>query len=309
MTKGKFFGVGFALIALGLGMLGVIYPDDFKPWGEFFIGVTSFGFAICVVTLCFWLLELILDASKKAPGVPLTPPSPAQGPKAEAKSETGHIEQKNIGAHAVGNEFHLHVAPPDTPIPTSRIPARSVMPVPSFEIQLTHANVVVESTMVRYQEPGETNGEKCLVLQVMNKAAAKGQQTRAARCVFATLEFELGSRRTTVNRACWVGEESNEISIDISEMEFVLVGLPKSEEWVTYHNSNRVNPRVREHWDSPDELAKRTIAWGRHSAYTVDIKIISNDNGPTLGQTLAHRQFMLERHEVGYRAKMLAETE
>ena len=101
-------------------------------------------------------------------------------------------------------------------------------------------------------------------------------------------------------------KDSNEISIDVGETEHILVGLlTSSDEWVTYHNPNRVNLSARELWDSPDELEKRTINWGDGASYIVDVRIISNDRGATLVKTFAHRQFVLKRQGITYSAEML----
>ena len=164
----------------------------------------------------------------------------------------------------------------------------------------------VGETVVRFVESG---GEQCLALRILNKPAQEGKQARRAHCVFATLEFTAASspRSSFVNRACWIDKESNEISIDVGETEHILVGLPTTDdEWVTHNNPNRVDQRMREHWDPNNELEKRTINWGDGASYIVDVRIISNHRGATLGETFAHRQFRLERNGISYSAKMLA---
>ncbi len=149
---------------------------------------------------------------------------------------------------------------------------------------------------------------KCLVLYVINRPAAQGKQTRPSRSVFASLEFRAASRSTVVNRACWVGKGSNEITIGVNETEHILVGLPKEDEGVTYHNPNRFSELHTDFWTSrqvPVQLEERTLNWGEGASYTVDVRIICNDSGPFSGETLAHRQFTMERKGISLSAKML----
>ena len=111
-----------------------------------------------------------------------------------------------------------------------------------------------------------------------------------------------------MNRACWVGKDSNEITIGVNETEHILVGLPKEDEWVTYHNPNRFSVLGADFWSSrqvPVELEERTLNWGEGASYTVDVRIICNAPGPFLGETFAHRQFTMQRKGISLSAKML----
>ncbi len=210
-------------------------------------------------------------------------------------------------ANATGNQVtvNVHPSPPSALAPQSPISAHSVLPRPQFDVRLARGTVKVWETAVRFVESG---GEQCLALMVLNKPAQEGKQTKPAHCVFATLEFTAvsSSRSSFVNRACWIGNELNEIAINVGETEHILVGLPTTgDEWVTYNNSNRVAMWAHEHWDSPNDLEKRIINWSDGASYIVDVRIISNERGQTQGVTFAHRRFKLERKGIEYSAEIL----
>jgi hypothetical protein len=293
-------------VSIALSVLEVVYPARFAPHAKFFIGCLYFGVALCVLTALWWLLERMSHIPEKQP-------EPAPIPSAQSNIEVGHIEQKDIGARASA-EFHLHLppsAPESAPKPESPAPVTSVLPRPHFDIRLAEICSVLlamDDTMVRFVQPGEECGEKCLALYVINRPAAQGQQTRPARSVFASLQFRSGSRTTDVNRACWIGKDTNEITIGVNETEHILVGLPKESEWVTYHNPNKISVLGTDFWShrqAPVELEKRTLKWGEGASYTVDVRIICNAPGPFLGETFAHRQFTMERKGISLSAKML----
>jgi hypothetical protein len=276
-----FGGSGAVLISGALGVLPSLYPHQFSRHPRIVVGSLIAG---CVL----FLVEGIVRAVDRPEKQPAT-----AAPQAHA--------------NATGNQLtvNVHPSPPSAPAPQPSIPTNSVLPRPHFDIRLTRGLVEVGETVVRFAESG---GEQCLALRVLNKPAQEGKQARRADCVFAVLEFTAASssRSSLVNRACWIDKESHDIAIDVGETEHILVGLPTTgDEWVTYNNPNHVNLRMREHWDSPNELEKRTINWGEGASYIVDVRIISSARGTTLGETFAHRQFKLEREGIAYSAKML----
>ena len=272
------------LIGGALSALPSLYPNQVSRHPRIVVGSLIAG---CVLFLVEGILRAV-DRTEKQPA-PVAP---------------------QAQANATGNQVtvNMHSSSHSAPAPEPPIPAKSVLPRPQFDIRLTRSLVEVEETVVRFVESG---GERCLALTVLNQPAQEGKQARRARCVFAMLEFTAASSSSSshVNRACWIDKESNQIAIDVGETAHILVGLAAmGDEWVTYNNPNRVNLRVRENWDPPNELEKRTINWGDGASYIVHVRIISNDQGSTLGETFAHRQFKLERKGIAYSAKML-ETE
>ncbi len=276
-----FGGSGALLISGALSALPSLYPNQISDHPWIVVGSLIAG---CVLFL-FEGIVRAMDRSEKR-SAPATP----------------HAQ-----ANATGNQVTVNVHPPQSsstelrpPLPTNRVLTR-----PQFDIRLTRGLMEVGETWVRFADSG---GEHCLVLTVLNKPAQEGKKATRAHCVFAILEFTAASssRSSLVNRACWLGKDTNEIAIDVGESEHILVGLPTTgDEWITYNNPNRVSLRAREHWDAPNELEKRTINWGNGSSYIVDVKIVSNDRGTTLGETFAHRKFTLERQGITYSAKML----
>ncbi len=277
-----FAGLGALLVSGALSALPSIYPNQFARHPKI-----VWGFLIAGLVL--FLMEGLARVSQRT----------------EKPEPVPAVSQAR--AEAIGNKVDLHIHPtPAPPAPQPPVSARSLLPRPQFDIRLTEGRVVVEGTVVRFLEPDKEGGEKCLALHVLNRAAKQGEQARKARCVFATMEFASGSRTTPVNRACWIDKDSNQIAIDVSQSEYILVGLVTGgDEWVTYNNPNKVNLRMREWYDPFEELQKRALNWGDGASYTVDVKIISNDPGPTLGETLAHRRFALERKGATYSAHML----
>jgi hypothetical protein len=276
-----FGGSGALLIGGGLSALPSLYPNQVSRHPRIVVGSLIAG---CVL----FLVEGIV----RAMGRPEKQPAIA-APQAQA--------------NATGNQLtvNVHPTPPSGPAAQPPIPTSSVLPRPHFDIHLTRGLVEAGETVVRFVESG---GEKCLALRVLNRPAQEGKQARRAQCVFAMLEFTASSSSTSslVNRACWINKESHDIAIGVGETEHILVGLPAAgDEWVTYNNPNRVNLQMREHWDPTNELERRTINWGDGASYIVDVRIISNDFGPTLGETFAHRQFKLERKGIAYSAEML----
>lgn len=248
------------LISGALSALPSIYPNQVSHHSRIVVGSLIAG---CVLYLVEGIVR-VMDRAEKEP----TPPA---------------TQSK---ARATGNQVTVNVHPS---LPTALatqlpVPTNSVLPRPRFDIRLTRSLVQVGETVVRFVE---SHGQLCLALTILNKPAQEGKQARRAHCVFAMLEFTAASssRVSLVNRACWIDEESNEIAIDVGQTEHVLVGLPTTgDEWVTYNNSNRVNLRVREYWDPPNELEKRTINWGDGASYIVDVRIISNDRGGDTGR-------------------------
>lgn len=229
-------------------------------------------------------------------------------PVPQAKTDVGQIEQNDIGAHATatGNQVTVNVHPPPFPVPAApasqpQVRARDLLPTPQLDIDLTEGWIEVDDEIIQIAKRG---GTKALLLLVRNRPAAQGEQARSANCVFASLEFKSGSRTSHVNTASWIGKRSNQIAIDVSQMEHVLIGFPDGSEWTTYNNPNRV-PQYTD-WPSPyDPVQKRTVSWGEGAAYIVDVKIISNDHGITQGVTFVHRQIRLERRSSGYYAKLI----
>jgi hypothetical protein len=276
-----FGGSGALLIGGALSALPSLYPNQVSRHPRIVVGTLIAG---CVLFLVEGILRAI-DRPKKQPA-------------------PGALQAQ---ANATGNQVtvNVHSSPPSAPAPEPPIPAKSVLPGPQFDIRLTRSLVEVEETVVRFVESG---GQRCLALTVLNQPAQEGKHATRARCIFAMLEFTVASSSSSshVNRACWIHKESNQIAIDVGETEHILVGLPDmGDEWVTYNNPNRLNLRVREHWDPPNELEKRTINWVEGASYIVHVRIISNDPGATLGETFAHRQFKLERKGIAYSARML----
>src|SRR5260370_32405729 len=87
----RIWGFGVGLVSIALSALGVVYPARFAPYGRFFIGCLCFGIGLCVLTTLLWLLERLRPGPEKRHEY-------APVPSATAKSEVGHIEQRDIGA-------------------------------------------------------------------------------------------------------------------------------------------------------------------------------------------------------------------
>lgn len=282
------------MIGCALSALFAIYPTQVAHhaqivWGLLILGVLLF------------LLEGVVRATQRAAKPPIAEPTVPPSAAAKAKA-TGN----KVDLHFYGTAAPASTKSPTLPATQPPLPAKSFLAPPQFDVQLTEVKVIVGETLVRSAEPGELGAQRCLALHVLNKAAKQGEQAKKAHCIYAAIEFISGSRRTLVSRACWIGHESNQIAIDVSQSELILVGLvSEGDEWVTYNNSNMVDLHMRE-WYSPSEkLQKRTANWGEGASYTVDVKIISNDRGPTLGETFDHRKFALERRGIAYSAHML----
>ena len=233
----------------------------------------------------------------------------------QARTEVGHIEQKDIGAHATGNQVNLYfngpaaqprAAPPAPELVSQRrrdaLGATPEMPV--LELQFCEARVNSENEKVIHFDK---DGRECLTISVLNRAAILGKQAFPARSVCASLEFIAipGGRRGMVNRAVWIGHDANEIYIDVNDTAHILVGFPSENEWMTFNNSNRISAREKEYWAHGDFLEPRPMDWFPNAAYAVDVKVISGFN-PTKGQTLAHRVFELRRGDISFTAKWIS---
>ena len=285
------------LIGLAFSALPLVYPNQFSHHAKIVWGFLAAG-------MLLFLIEGVARVMQRSEALPS-----AVAPEA-ASSATGN--QVTVNVHP-----QFATATPRATQPS--FPVMSVLPRPQFRIRVAEMCQVVlvggdmpgAETMVRFREPLlDERGEKCLALEVTNQAAEEGKQSRPARCVFATLEFKVtgfSGKSTLVNRACWINRESNEIPIGLSETEHILVGLPKTDKWIVFHNPNRAKPlpRVGRRVVTDHPLEERIVNWGQNASYVVEVAIISSDSGATHGMTLARRSFSLEHDGVSFRAKML----
>lgn len=295
------------LVSGALSALPSMYPNQFAHhpttvWASLIVG-------ICLV-LVGGLTKVL--SRIHGPEIKIEPPTAAKS--VQAKSEVGHIEQKEIGAHATGNQVNLYFSgnatqPLAAPLAPESVSQRSgdalgtTPDMPALELQFCEARVNSDNEKVIHFDK---DGKKCLTISVLNRAAPLGKQAFPARSVCASLEFIAlpGGRRSMVNRAVWIGQDANEIYIDVNDTAHILVGLPSENEWMTFNNSNRISAREKEYWAHGDFLEPRPMDWFPNVAYEVDVKVISGFN-PTKGQTLAHRAFELRRGDISFTAKWI----
>lgn len=282
-----------------LSALPSVYPNQFAQH-------TTIVWATLIAGIC---LVLVGGLTKVLPRVRTAAKA------VQAKSEAGYIEQKDIGAHATGNQLNVYFsgaaahpqAAPPAPEGVSQRSGNALATstkAPVLELQFCEARVNSENERVIHFDK---DGQKCLTISVLNRAAPLGKQAFPARSVYASLEFiaKPGGRRSMVNRAVWIGQDANEIYIDVNDTAHILVGLPSENEWMTFNNSNRISAREKEYGAHSDFLEPRSMDWFPNAAYAVDVKVISGFNA-TKGQTLAHRTFELTRQATPFTARWIS---
>lgn len=271
-----------------LEVLRAVYPHQFAAHPLVVTILGSVGAAILLVAFGMWLMD-----------------RPEKDPESIVS---------NAKPRATGNQLTVNVHPPaPTSAPPQHVPAKSSLSQPQFRFRFAQCKAVLagDDTLVRFCEPLlDDDGERCLALEVTNMAAEEGKQSRPARCVFATLDFKVagsGGRSTFINRACWFDQQSNEISIGLSETAHIFVGLPKPDKWITYLNPNRgrENPRTGLLRTTDFPFEERIISWGPGASYLVEVTIVSNDTGSMHGLTLAKKEFTLEYRGISFNAQML----
>jgi hypothetical protein len=148
-------------------------------------------------------------------------------------------------------------------------------------------------------------GEKGFALSVLNMPASQAGFASNLSSVFAMLIFDQGGRHsTTINRACWIGHEANEIPIEVGDTAHILVGFPSEPCWISFHNPNKYGYDVVE-WNYPmPDLEARPIVWVDWEPVEVDVRIISTAQA-SKGQTISHRKFQLRREGISYNAQWL----
>lgn len=268
-------------------MLPAIYPNQFRQHPYVVFGCLGAGVSML-------LAEAVTRQEQSERPI---------SRQTQAKADVGHIEQRDLGARATGNQVTVNVQHPSFAPASGRqmTPTIAIAP-PNLEVRMPrqHRDVVVEDNLVRFTRPGEKGNHRCIMLEVINSPAREGQQIGRANCVFATLEIGSRSRSPydtsviTISRVCWVGKPSNEIAMEISEPEYLLIGLSGDQgEFVIFKNPNRGTPDPTYGVPIvPDADLERSIisAPPAGTSEIVEVNIISNDRGVSHGLTLAHRR-------------------
>ncbi len=238
---------------------------------------------------------------------------PKSSPSAALQdANSGNIVGHDNAGKMIANVEHYYeapVSPASSPrqartMPVPRAAPKRQPPEPSPGLSL---GFVRDVKIDRHDQifQFDDQGLKGLALSVLNMPAPQGAIASDLSSVFAMLTFDQAGRRcTTINRACWIGQEANEIPVAVGDTAHVLLGFPSEPCWVSFHNPNRFGYDVVERNYKMDELEPRTIDWVDWEPIGVDVRIISTAIA-SKGQTIIHREFQLRREGVSYSARWL----
>jgi hypothetical protein len=178
------------------------------------------------------------------------------------------------------------------PVPAEVIPSPASTPpnLPVLELSFAVALVRIDDMCPQFGE----GGQQSIVVRVRNKPGALGEVGQHARDIFAQLDFDCAIGQSTVERAYWVGRDSNQITLTSGDEAWVFIGIPERGLLSSWHNANTYSRRTRE-WHSPTyEPEGRSIPWSR-GELRGQIYIISHN--PRGNKTLAHKQFIFTRED------------
>jgi hypothetical protein len=258
-----------------------------------------------------WMIAIALQVvSQTWPNV--LPPHPwvvavfvLAGAGTFAYASIGHKKSREasnlVGRDHTGHQIHnapggiVHVG--DTNVTSNETKAQtargitgstSPLSLPMLEVSFALAFVKIDD---EYPQFGE-DGQKSIVVRVRNKPAALGEVAHHARDIFAQLDFDCAIGKSTVERAYWVDQDNNQITLSGGDEAWVFVGVPEQNFLSSWHNANTYSRRTRE-WNSPTyEPEGRAIPWSI-GELRGQIYIISHN--PRGNITLAHKQFVFTR--------------
>jgi hypothetical protein len=114
-----FAGLGALLVSAALSALPSMYPNEFAHH-------PTIVWASLIVGICLVLAGGLPRVLSRIHGPEMVTALPTAAKSVEARSEVGHIEQKEIGAHATGNQVNLYFGGPATQPQSTLLPPESV---------------------------------------------------------------------------------------------------------------------------------------------------------------------------------------
>jgi hypothetical protein len=161
-------------------------------------------------------------------------------------------------------------------------------PLPVLDLAFSGGEIEVFDSMVVFNKEAR---ESCFSIRVHNKRAEPGEDAHRVDSLSAQLVFaSVGSSRTThVDRACWIGKTENEICLNPTDTEHILLGIPGKEYWVIYDNPNK---HARGGWPAIDQPLREVKFRIYDKANIVgEISLVAHRNN--ISTTLLTRKFVI----------------
>lgn len=189
-----------------------------------------------------------------------------------------------IGGSVIGTDALREIMRSKTPVVAAKKPA-----CPTLQLSLvTHRTVIaIDGYQVDWGDEGD---ERCLAIAVMNKPGDHGECAPDARSIVARIT--LGD--ITIERACWIGKDQNEITLEGGDTAHVLVGIPRKKlSWTLFNNPNQNKFYYGDFGGGfRGTLEEQVLSLSKASQVAGEIIIVSKAPS-TRGMTFAKKRFVL----------------
>jgi hypothetical protein len=113
--------------------------------------------------------------------------------------------------------------------------------LPDIQLTFAQGSVLLGNGIARFSE----SGERCIVIRVSNRPAARSEAALVARNIVASIRLIYGSKEASIETAFWIDNDANEIDLRPGAYADVLVAIPSDLTLTMYENPNRFSRDVK----------------------------------------------------------------
>ena len=271
-------------MTLAIGLYASGWPEHIRnhPW---LVGFMLF--AGISLSLYGWLSKptpLAAEAGDTTEGQKITT---GRDYNSSAPSNSGVQVKDSSGSPLVaGRDIILPLFHPQ-PIPPA-IAKKEPPKIPDLEFSIVANRTVVVND---YQlDWGGVTDNPSLVIAVLNRPGDHGEFAHDANAIVARIT--LGE--ITIERACWIGKDQNQIKLEGGDTAYALVGIPDNKDvWTLLNNPNQDKFYYGDFGGGfRGELETHSLFLPKESQVAGEIIIVSKEHA-TKGLTFAKKKFVL----------------
>jgi hypothetical protein len=261
---------GVTIVVVGIGLYASGWPENVRAHPWLLLSILLVGALVSAGSLLF----------------------PANRTEATPHSNSVSYENRNIASPVIAPVFNNYLGPSGAPSQLelhSQLPSREPNPLPNLALGFARASVSQQGDFFKFDE----HGSRCLTISVTNTPAPHGEAGVEARAIFAQLKFRSDpSSNSTVERAFWIGKDSNQVTLEPGDSSHILVGIPHELSWELFNNLNDYPSSMME-WNQPRHEPESIQYFSINGKVTeVELHIVSK-HPSTKHRTISHRRFVI----------------